>query len=91
MYDISSNRTRLRVSQYCKKAGLIRLQKSVFVGKGPPQIFQELEKDVRLLLAKNDRFVVVPIKKGYFNTMIQQSPPDDRLLALMRNTAFWGF
>lgn len=42
MYDISSNKTRNRVAKRCKKYGLTRVQKSIFLGKMDFNRFDEL-------------------------------------------------
>lgn len=72
-YDITSNRTRLRASKWCKKIGLFRLQKSVFAGKAPQAAVEELEKEVRALLAPRDKLVIMTLDKPAFLAMLQQS------------------
>jgi len=72
-YDISSNRTRLIASKYCKKIGLLRLQKSVFAGKASSAVIAEMEAEIRALLAPNDKFVVIPLDKPAFVLVAQQS------------------
>lgn len=42
LYDISNNKIRTKVSKECKKAGLIRVQKSIFLGKLKWNRFDEL-------------------------------------------------
>ena len=42
MYDIASNKTRSRVAKKCKKYGLMRVQKSIFLGKMDFNRFDEL-------------------------------------------------
>ncbi len=42
MYDIASNKTRSRVAKQCKKYGLTRVQKSIFLGKLNLNRFDEL-------------------------------------------------
>jgi len=42
IYDISKNKVRNRVAKECKKAGLIRVQKSVFLGRTESNRFDEL-------------------------------------------------
>lgn len=42
MYDIASNKTRGRVAKQCKKYGLTRVQKSIFLGKLDINRFDEL-------------------------------------------------
>ncbi|WP_457551822.1 CRISPR-associated endonuclease Cas2 [Desulfobacula sp.] len=42
MYDIVSNKTRNRVSKKCKKYGMTRVQKSIFLGRLDMNRFDEL-------------------------------------------------
>ena len=42
VYDISADRTRARVAKLCKRVGLHRVQKSVFMGKLEPSAYDEL-------------------------------------------------
>jgi len=42
MYDIVSNKTRNRVAKKCKKYGMTRVQKSIFLGKLDMNRFDEL-------------------------------------------------
>ena len=42
MYDITSNKARNRVAKKCKKYGLTRVQKSIFLGKMDFNRFDEL-------------------------------------------------
>lgn len=42
IYDISKNKVRSRVAKECKKAGLIRVQQSVFLGRVDINRFDEL-------------------------------------------------
>ena len=72
-YDISSNRTRLRASKWCKKIGLLRLQKSVFAGRAAADAIAEMEKELRPMLLSSDKFVVIPLEKPSFIALIQQS------------------
>ncbi len=72
-YDISSNRTRLRAGKYCKKIGLVRLQRSVFAGKASAGAVGELEAEIRALLAPGDKFVVIPLDKPGFEALAGQS------------------
>ena len=42
MYDITENKTRSKIAKQCKKYGLIRVQKSIFLGKLDTNRFDEL-------------------------------------------------
>ena len=44
IYDITENKQRNRVAKYCKQAGLIRVQKSVFLGSLELNRFDELSE-----------------------------------------------
>jgi len=60
-YDISSARTRRYAVKWCKQAGLRRMQKSVFVGKGLPNLILELEQQLTPMLGKEDRLCIMPL------------------------------
>jgi len=60
-YDISSARTRRYAVKWCKQAGLRRMQKSVFVGKGLPKLIMELEQNLKPMLGKEDRLCIMPL------------------------------
>lgn len=73
-YDISSDRLRLKVSKMCRRIGLLRLQKSVFVGDTRKDLLRELEQTVRPVLPASDQFVVIPLeKKEYHNILLAAS------------------
>jgi len=44
LYDIAEDKPRNRVAKLCKKAGLIRVQKSAFLGKLERNRFDELSE-----------------------------------------------
>ena len=88
-YDISSNRLRLRVSKWCKKAGLLRMQRSVFAGKIAAAQLAELEQETRPLLAKTDQFAVMQLDKTNFHALLQQST-NARLQALAKPAVYWN-
>ena len=46
MYDIAEDRARTAVAKACKRAGLYRVQYSVFLGTLPPTEFDELRLEV---------------------------------------------
>lgn len=89
-YDISINRTRVRVSKECKKAGLLRLQKSMFVGKINAADLKNLEGEVRASVGEKDKWVVMRINKREFRTSVEQSG-EARLQALVKQGQFWNF
>ena len=47
LYDISDNAKRSRVAKHCKQAGLIRVQKSAFLGQLERNRFDELSEMCR--------------------------------------------
>lgn len=73
-YDISNDRLRLKVSKMCRRIGLTRLQKSVFVGQTRKALLRELEQEVRPVLPASDQFAVIPLeKKEYRNILLAAS------------------
>lgn len=89
-YDIAGNRLRLRIAKRCRKIGLLRMQKSLFLGRASDDDVRELEREMRPLLAPNDRLAIVALEKETFHSLIQQSG-DARLLLLERPFVFWQF
>lgn len=61
IYDIVEDKSRNRVAKVCKKAGLIRVQKSVFLGKLESNRFDELsEICLDLIDEKTDSIYLFP-------------------------------
>ena len=61
VYDIVEDRIRTKVAKECKKYGLIRVQKSVFLGKLKPNRFDELsEKCLSLIDEEDDSVYLFP-------------------------------
>jgi len=50
VYDITEDKARSKVAKACKKSGLIRVQKSVFLGKIESNRFDELGEKCRNLI-----------------------------------------
>jgi len=50
VYDIVEDKARTKVAKACKKYGLIRVQKSVFLGKIESSRFDELSEKCRSLI-----------------------------------------
>ena len=46
MYDIADDRSRTKVAKLCKRAGLYRVQLSVFLGSLSPTEFDELRLEI---------------------------------------------
>jgi CRISPR-associated protein Cas2 len=65
LYDIRKNRPRDKVAKACKKSGLYRVQKSVFLGS-----MEENEKDTLQLMVnelidvENDSVYIFPMNKN---------------------------
>jgi CRISPR-associated protein Cas2 len=68
-YDISSARTRRLAVKWCKQAGLRRMQKSVFAGRGHPARIHQLQEQLKPLLGKNDRLCVMPLEADHWKRM----------------------
>jgi len=61
VYDIVENKTRTKVAKVCKKAGLIRVQKSVFLGRLEWNRFDELGEQCRSIINEDtDSLYVFP-------------------------------
>lgn len=70
-YDISGARLRRRVVKWCKEAGLVRLQRSLFTGRSTSNLMRELEENVRAELPSTDRFWVVRLDPEAWSKMLQ--------------------
>ena len=69
-YDISKDATRTRIAKMCKKAGLKRVQKSVFFGKLTDMNIQLLLQNARPRInPQTDRFIVLPDDKTVFQRL----------------------
>ncbi len=68
-YDIGSNRTRRLAVKWCKQAGLMRVQRSVFAGRSTAGKIQELENLVLPLLSPDDSFCIVPIDRAAWQNL----------------------
>ena len=61
VYDITEDKVRNRVAKACKKYGLVRVQKSVFLGKLERNRFDELgEKCLNLINEEEDSLYLFP-------------------------------
>jgi len=61
LYDIVDDKARTKVAKACKKYGLIRVQKSVFLGKLQSNRFDELgEKCMSLIDENTDSVYLFP-------------------------------
>jgi len=61
IYDVVENKPRARISKECKRFGLFRVQKSVFLGKLEASRFDELsEKCLDLINEETDSVYLFP-------------------------------
>jgi len=68
VYDISVDKIRNRVVKECKKAGLYRVQKSIFLGKLNWNRFDELgEKCLDLIDQETDSVYLFPFSQENFS------------------------
>ena len=72
-YDIRDNRLRLRLSKYLRRKGLLRYQKSVFIGRLDEESRREIERDWRPLLSPDDRLAFILLEKPVFRSLLQQT------------------
>ena len=65
LYDIKMNKPRSKVSKICKKSGLYRVQKSVFLGSMEDNEKDTLELTVSDLIdAETDSVYIFPMSKN---------------------------
>lgn len=70
-YDISSARLRRRAVLWCKEAGLVRLQRSVFAGRSSAPHIRELQDKITAELPSTDRFCVIPLDAAAWRQLWQ--------------------
>jgi len=81
-YDIRHHRTRRLVAKWCKQAGLLRLQRSVFTGRSSPERIREVEEQARGLLAPHDRLCIMPIDRtAWQNLLLLGDNPEKAVLS----------
>ena len=82
IYDIVENKPRTKVAKECKKAGLIRVQKSVFLGKLESSRFDELsEKCLDLIDAETDSLYMFPFcQEDFRNIRVHGQGFDEKLV-----------
>lgn len=72
MYDITSNKVRSLVVKYLERNGCQRIQKSIFVGDRPVEVFNKIKDDLAEVQAaydNNDSILIVPISTDYLRAM----------------------
>jgi CRISPR-associated endonuclease Cas2 len=89
-YDISSNRLRLKVVRWCKKAGLVRLQRSVFIGPSKRTLIEDLRQEVMAVLPATDRFVIISLDNDIWQNVIIAGDTA-HLKKLTHRTPVWHF
>lgn len=65
-YDVSNNKLRTLLSKFLLKQGLLRVQKSVFVGNLSPSKFHKVKtalKEIAELYDGTDSYIFLPISK----------------------------
>ncbi|MCB0644602.1 MAG: CRISPR-associated endonuclease Cas2 [Phaeodactylibacter sp.] len=87
-YDITSNRKRAKVAGLLKRAGCVRIQKSVFVGDLYKNSLSSLQKDLQQLLQKrpapNDNLFFLKVHRDAFLHLTQFGRNFDPRLVLGR-------
>ena len=93
LYDIADNKIRNRMAREILRAGLYRVQKSVFLGVSPPDEIQRLrelfEQHILQSATENDRYLIVPLTAYNIDELILLVPegvPIDLDLWLNRKT-----
>lgn len=69
-YDISHPRTRRFVVKWCKQAGLLRLQRSVFAGRSDADHIRELQEKCVGLLAPGDALCIMPLDRTAWQNLL---------------------
>ena len=70
IYDISNNSNRLKVSEECKNFGLVRIQKSAFIGKMTKNTAEMLAIKCKEIIEKNDCVFIIPSCSNCFSDKI---------------------
>lgn len=69
-YDISSNKNRRKVAIQCKRIGLVRIQKSVFMGRITKTSFRDFKEASAQLISKTDKLYLMPISPNMYKNML---------------------
>jgi CRISPR-associated protein Cas2 len=84
IYDIRKNKARQKVAKRCKYYGLIRVQKSVFLGqskgKWNKMLFTEISN---IINQRTDRLFVLPMAQSAFESIRESgnAPPLNQIVA----------
>ena len=81
LYDIEKDRARNKVAKACKEAGLMRVQKSVFLGPLERNRLDELAMFIEDLINEDvDRVYIFPMCEADFGKVILQGQAFDKKL-----------
>jgi CRISPR-associated protein Cas2 len=81
-FDISSDKVRRDVTKLIKKTGLVRIQKSIFIGQSEGSRIKSLETSLKLLIEPlRDRLFIAPLDNwAYQHMSFLGFSPDKQLL-----------
>jgi CRISPR-associated protein Cas2 len=75
IYDITKNRARTRTASLCKRFGLRRVQKSVFLGALKHKRMNQLRTEInRLVNWRTDKVYFVPTNRQEYGRIAQTGP-----------------
>lgn len=78
-YDISNDKTRRLAEKLCKKAGLVRLQRSVFAGRSDHWRTLEVKQQLQPLLnPKTDSLAIQPLDEAAYKRLQLIGKPMDK-------------
>jgi len=81
MYDIQNDRSRTKISKLCKKAGLYRVQYSVFLGRIENNEIDELQLAISEYIDEDiDKVYLFPMSKKELKDTIQLGQAFDKKL-----------
>ena len=76
IYDISNDKSRLRVFRKCRQYGLVRVQRSVFTGKIQPKLLTQLEEEIlEFIEDETDRLLVFQMPSDSFDAIRTYGQP----------------
>lgn len=64
MYDIEDNKVRTLIAKYLLQKGCVRVQKSVYMAKTTPKVYQEIKesmRDIQDCYENNDSIILIPV------------------------------
>ena len=90
-FDIVSDKIRREVTKLIKKLGLVRVQKSVFIGKSDGVNIKKLETELNTLLhPRSDKLFIVPLDNlAYQQLQFFGISLDKRLISRQVNVLFF--